>query len=234
MTLVFSVGLLWLKDSNNLAKWLLPLPFSLGKSGTAHLKAREVILHAYRALTGHQGSCSIPRVQYILVIITPDPQTSWCNCSHVLLCNWVTVLTLNNCELVFAWQMSSLSLGEWGGASSYSLHQDWAASVSQLLAWHPFYQPSRHSPNTRPCEGQGHHPGPWSWETEHVSVLPLWIHFTDQEHIVLLFKYKGASRLLKGIPNLPSEESSRRDGAEQEGVLFCLGLFLHVGSISVR
>ena len=65
-------------------------------------------------------------------------------------------------------------------------------------------------------------------------MLSLWIHFTDQEHIALLFKYKGASRLLKGIPNLPSEESSCRDGAEQEGVLFCLGLFLHVGSISIR
>lgn len=97
MALVFSVGLLQVQGlRNNLAKWLLPLPFSLGKLGKWYSTLLE-LSHRAPGLLGafHVFNSFLPSLHQILRPAGRGRR--------------VTVLSLNNCELVLAWQMSSLS-----------------------------------------------------------------------------------------------------------------------------
>lgn len=68
---------------------------------------------------------------------------------------------------------------------------------------------------------------------EHINVLSLLIHFTDQEHSPFLANISEPS-VLSETPNLCSEEASLRDDPEQKDVLFHLCLSLRFGSISIR
>lgn len=173
MTRSSQVGLLQVQGlRNNLAKWLLYPRFLLGK-------VREVTLTLLQALTGHQGSWEHSVFNSFLPSShrSSDPAGRRSRRVTVLLSTTVSWSSLD--------RWASLSW-ESGLGLPYSCTRSWAALVSQLLARASLLAAQQAFPNTRTCGGQGASPSPWSWETEHVSVLSLWIHFTDQEHITLL------------------------------------------------
>ena len=199
-----------------LVKWLPSLSLcSWGHSQGAQRKARE-------------GKCLLLGSSYRAIpVFQACPNHHHSNWTQTL--GWQKELCCLSVTIV-----APYSLGEktelWerrGVAGSYLLGQEdqWEAPAFLAPASCSLHSPSQNSPKIRLY--RDHHSGPWSWEMEHINVLSLLIHFTDQEHSPFLANISEPS-VLSETPNLCSEEASLRDDPERYLSLWTYMLMLEI------